>query len=403
MLIVRSCHYFLLKQSDMIECRRAAKEGGIWVLSFEKQFRIDPTHLPAEKNRILRQARDAMQRPIAHITDVTAPLSEGTIHDFYSNGDYWWPDPEKADGLPYIQRDGQTNPDNFIAHRLAMRQMRTDVVSLSIAYALTGDPAYANHGVRILEEFFLDPKTRMNPNLNYAQAIPGICAGRGIGIIDTLHLIEVPFAIERLKRLGGMTERCYAGLKDWFAEYLGWMLTSSNGIQEMNAANNHGVCFFAQAAVFALFTDNQLLVDFCRQHYKKVLLEQMDADGSFPRELARTKPYNYSIFVIDNMVTLCYLLSTPKENLWEYPNQKGADIRKGLDFITPYLIDKSLWPYPKDVMYFEDFPVRSSFLVFAGCVLGREELLELYQRLPYPFTPEEVSRNNAIQEPVFLL
>ena len=282
------------------------------MLSFEKQFRIDPTHLPVEKERILRQAQDAMQRPIAHITDVTAPLSEGTIHDFYSNGDYWWPDPKKTDGLPYIQRDGQTNPDNFVAHRLAMRQMRTDVVSLSIAYALTGDPAYAGHGVRILEEFFLDPKTRMNPNLNYAQAIPGICAGRGIGIIDTLHLIEVPFAIERLKHRGGMTERCYAGLKDWFAEYLGWMLTSSNGIQEMNAANNHGVCFFAQAAVFALFTDNQLLVDFCRQHYKKVLLEQMDADGSFPRELARTKPYNYSIFVIDNMVTLCYLLSTPK-------------------------------------------------------------------------------------------
>lgn len=373
------------------------------MITSKKNYQIDPARLPVERERLLRQAEQAMERPIPHITDTVAPLSEGTIHDFYSNGDYWWPDPTKPDGLPYIQRDGETNPENFIAHRLAMRQMRTDVVSLSIAYSLSGDERYAQHGVKMLREFFLDEQTKMNPHLNYAQALPGICPGRGIGIIDTLHLVEVPYAIERLKSSPAMTQQCYLGLKDWFAKYLGWMLTSVNGMQEMNASNNHGVCFFVQAAAFSLFTDNVLIAGFCREHYKKVLLKQMDSDGSFPRELARTKPYNYSIFVVDNMVTLCQLLSTPEDDLWSYQDENGSCISKGLDFITPYLLDKNSWPFRKDVMYFDDFPARSSFMVFAGCTLGRPELLELYQRLPYPFTPEEVSRNNAIQEPIAML
>ena len=163
------------------------------MIAFEKQYKIAP--IPVERERLIWQAEEALTHAVPHITDATAPLSEGTIHDFYSNGDYWWPDPEKADGLPYIRRDGETNPENFIAHRLAMRQMRTDVVALSIAYELTREERYAEYGVRMLREFFLDEETKMNPNLEYAQAIPGICPGRGIGIIDTLHLVEVPFAI----------------------------------------------------------------------------------------------------------------------------------------------------------------------------------------------------------------
>ena len=379
------------------------KEGGCTVITCRQNYRITPAVVPVEKERLLRQAKEAMERPIPHITDTVAPLSEGTIHDFYSNGDYWWPNPDTLDGLPYVQRDGETNPENFVAHRLAMRQMRTDVVALSIAYALTGEEEYAGFAVRMLHEFFLDRRTCMNPNLEYSQAIPGVCRGRGIGIIDTLHLVEVPYAIERLKDSKAMTEEIYNGLKAWFSDYLDWMLTSENGIQEMNKDNNHGVCFFVQAAAFALFTDSTLVVDFCRKRFKETLLQQMALDGSFPKELARTKPYNYSIFVMDNMVSLCQMLSTCTDDLWNYVDPEGRSISKGLDFLTPYLLEKSKWPFQKDVMYFDDFPARSSFMVFAGCALGRRELLDLYRKLPYPFTPEEVSRNNAIQEPVFML
>lgn len=367
------------------------------MICYEKNYRIAPVLNHPEW--FLKKAEEALTAPIPHITDAAARQSVGTIHDYYFNGDYWWPNPDTADGLPYIRRDGETNPGNFNDHRFLLRRMRTNTVYLTTAYQLTGKEDYAARAVQILKEFFLDEATMMNPHLAYAQAIPGICDGRGIGIIDTLHLADIPFAIEALRSSDAMTDDIYLGLKDWFARYLGWMLTDKNGIAEMTEKNNHSVCYFVQAAVFALFTDNARIADFCRDNYKKYLLPQISSDGSFPLELARTKPYNYSIFVLDNMISLCQLLSTPEDNLWEYTLPDGTGIQKGLDFITPYLLDKSSWPYPKDVMHFDSFPVRASFMVFAGCTLGRKELLDLFEALPMESADEEARRNVAVRVP----
>ena len=281
-----------------------------------------------------------------------------------------------------------------------MRQMRTNVVFLTSAYVLTKEERYAERAVQHLKEFFLDEETYMAPHLSYAQAILGVCQGRGIGIIDTLHLVDVVFAAEKLKASPYMTEEICTGLKRWFARYLGWMLTDANGIQEMNKDNNHGVCFFVQAAAFARFTDNERIVDFCREYYKKGLLKQEADDGSFPRELGRTKPYNYSIFVVDNMVSLCHILSVPEDNLWEYVSPEGKSIVKALDFITPYLLDKESWPYPPDVMHFDAFPARHGFLLLAGCTMGRKELLDLYYSLPKESRDEEARRNIASRQPM---
>lgn len=368
------------------------------MIQYEKKYKIVPEW--SNKEWLMEKAQAAMKAPVLHITDVHNPRSEGGPHDYYSNGDYWWPDPDSPDGLPYIQKDGQTNPGNFNSHRIIMRQMRTNVVFLASAYCLTGKEAYAEKAVLHLKEYFLDEETYMAPHLSYAQAILGICSGRGIGIIDTLHLVDVVFAVEKLKASRSMKTEIYFGLKKWFTKYLGWMLTDSNGIQEMNKDNNHGVCFFVQAAAFALFTDNERIVDFCRDYYKKQLLRQEAEDGSFPRELGRTKPYNYSIFVVDNMVSLCHLLSKPDDNLWEYVSEDGRSIKKALDFITPYILDKDCWPYPPDVMHFDAFPARSGFMLLAGCSLGRKELLELYYRLPEESTDEEARRNIAARQPL---
>jgi hypothetical protein len=367
------------------------------MITYKKHYSIEPPL--CDRDWILKKAKEALFKPIPHITDITAPKSPGTIHDYYSNGDYWWPNPDAFDGLPYIRRDGETNPDNFNGHRFLLRQMRTSVAYLSAAFQLTKDETFAVRAICILKEFFLDNKTHMNPHLAYAQAIPGICDGRGIGIIDTLHLIDVPFAIELLCSSNSMTDAIYHGLKNWFATYLGWMLTSQNGVAEMTEKNNHSVCFFLQAAVFSLFTDNEKIADFCRDNYKHFLLPQMEKDGSFPLELNRTKPYNYSIFVLDNMVSLCYLLSKQGDDLWDYTLPNGAGIKTGLDFLTPYLMDKSLWPYPKDVMHFDAFPARASFMMFAGCTLGREELLQLFKSLPIESEDEEARRNLAVRIP----
>ena len=351
------------------------------------------------KKQILKQADSYISSPIPHITDCQCPRSTGTIHDFYSEGDYWWPNPKTSNGLPFIRKDGQSNPENFSSHRLILRNMRNQVSSLALAYRLTGNETYAAHAVLILQEFFIDNATRMAPNLNYAQAIAGICTGRGIGIIDTIHLADVPFAVEALKQSSWMTDSMYHSLQDWFAEYLGWMLSSRNGIEEMNTVNNHCVCYIMQAAVFALFTDNEQIAQFCRFQYKTRLLAQMDNNGSFPLELARTKPYNYSAFILDNLTSICQLLSTKEDNLWTYETPDHKKYQKALDFLSPYILDKKKWPYPKDVEHFDDFPIRYSFLLFAGYALGRKELIDLYFCLPSAPRDEEALRNLAVRTP----
>src|ERR1051326_343837 len=153
-----------------------------------------------DRERILRAADAALAAKPITITKFRAKLSEGGPNDFYSNGDYWWPNPNTTNGLPYVQRDGQTNPENFVEHRRCVAQVRDAVAALGAAYKLTGEDRYVTKAVELLRVFFLDPKTRMNPSLKYAQAIPGVSSGRGIGIIDTLHLIEVPMAIRAMEK-----------------------------------------------------------------------------------------------------------------------------------------------------------------------------------------------------------
>src|SRR4029078_2452954 len=193
-----------------------------------------------------RRAADQCVRadPIT-VTAFVCPRSAGGPHDFYSEGDYWWPDPKNPDG-PYIQKDGQTNPDNFVAHRHAMVRMSIQVATLTSAYRITGDEKYARHATKHLKAWFVDDATKMNPNLQYAQAIKGVTTGRGIGVIDTVHLIEPARAAPLVQQAGVHTRDDLAALQKWFRDYVEWMTTSKNGTDEMKAKNNHGTCWVLQ-------------------------------------------------------------------------------------------------------------------------------------------------------------
>jgi beta-galactosidase len=357
-----------------------------------------------DRGRILKAAEAALVRPSISITQHRAKLSEGGPNDFYSNGDYWWPDPAKPDGLPYIRRDGQTNPDNFNQHRIAIRDLRDSVAALAAAYRITRDDRHVKKSVDLLRVFFLDPATRMNPHLNYAQAIPGRTPGRGIGIIDTLHLIEIPVAIEAMKESRAFPPETAAGLKLWFGAYLDWMITSKNGREEAAAKNNHAVAYWLQAAVFARFTGDEKRLAECRRQFKEVFIpEQMSADGSFPAELARTKPYAYSIFQLDNMVTLCQVLSTPADDLWAFELPDGRGIRQASAFLFPFLADKSKWPRKPDVQAWEGWPARQPALIFSGLAFGEPSYLDLWRKLPPDPVDPEVQRNIAITQPLLWL
>jgi hypothetical protein len=354
-----------------------------------------------DRGRIFRGADQALEMAPVAITQFPAPLSQGGPHDFYSNGDYWWPDPNKPDGLPYIQRDGRSNPGNFTAHRMALRDMRDAVAALAAAYAIDGQEKYAQKAVTLLRVFFLDESTRMNPNLLYAQAIPGRASGRGIGIIDTLHLAEVAMAIPVIDKSEAMTPQVRSGLTKWFSDYAQWMTTHKYGQDEMNAKNNHSVACMVQLAAFARLTGDAQKLDLCRTRYKEVFVpQQMAADGSFPQELRRTKPYGYSIFQLDNMAILCQLLSTPEDNLWTFALADGRGIRKAVEFLYPYMLDKNKWPHKPDVEHFDAWPVRQPALLFASYALDEPEYLALWKTLDPDPKDLEVQRNMAVTQPL---
>jgi len=360
-----------------------------------------------DHDRILRLANQALQMKPPAITDHVATNSAGGIHDFFSQADYAWPNPTNRTGLPFIGRDGESNPDTFSDHRMAMRNMKDAVAALAAAYVLTGDDQYARKAAEFIKVFFLDKKTRMNPSLPYAQAVLGSSSGNAYGVIDTLHLAELPVAVRFLEKSPAFPPAVDRGLKKWFSDYSAWILTSTNGVKEMNNANNHSIACFVQLASFAKFTGDEKLLDLCRARFKEVLLPgQMTNNGSFPRELARTKPYGYSIFQADNVATLCVLLSTTNEDFWKLHLPDGRTPKNAVDFIYPYLADKNQWladGRPKDVMHWDDWPMRQPCLIFAYAEFGDEKYFELWKKLEADPADLEIRRNVAVTQPLLWL
>jgi hypothetical protein len=360
-------------------------------------FGEDSFDLAAEERpRVLRGASKYLHVPPVTVTAASSPRSTGGKHDYFSEGDYWWPDPKNPDG-PYIQRDGMSDPNNFNDHRLALIRLSLIVPSLAAAYVLTRDRKYADAAARHLRAWFIDEATRMNPNLQYAQAIHGRFTGRGTGIIDTLHLVEVARAAPRLD----LSATDLDGVKQWFAEYLEWMTTHPYGIAERDAKNNHGTCWATQVAAFARLTENATLTEYCRDRFKKALIPNQEApDGSFPLELARTKPYGYSLFNLDAMAILAQTLTTREDNLWTWQLPDGRGMARAVAYMYPYIADKSKWTKPPDVMYFKEWPVRQPSLLFAGLALDKTEYVDLWKRLDADPTVDEVIRNWPVRQPL---
>lgn len=355
--------------------------------------------LAARRDHIRSEAAWAMRQMPVTVTAATCERSAGGKHDFYSEGDYWWPDPKHADS-PYVQRDGQTNPANFVAHRQAMVRFSRVVGALAAAYVADGKKAGLEHAKRHILAWFADSATMMNPHLLYAQAIKGRVTGRGIGIIDTIHLLEVAQALRMMEKAGVIRGRELEAVRRWFREYLQWMTEHPYGKDEMNAKNNHGTCWVMQVAAFASFLKDSTWMNFCERRYKEVLLPgQMAGDGSFPLELRRTKPYGYALFNLDAMTTICQILSVTRPGIWQYKDSAGNSIGKGISFMYPFVQQKNLWPYGKDVMYWEEWPMAHPFLLFAAEAYGKEEYFRLWERLPHGSEVEEVWRNLPVRNP----
>jgi len=352
------------------------------------------------RKQTIEQAERLLSEKPVTVTASSCKRSTGGTHDFYSEGDYWWPDPAKPGG-PYIQKDGQTNPENFSDHRHDMIRLSEITATLTSAWLLTGDRKYSNKALEHLNAWFIDPLTRMNPNMLFAQAIWGRFTGRGIGLIDAYHLVEVAQSAKILIDNNVIPEDQALKIKEWFSSFLNWMMTHQYGIDEMNAKNNHGTCWVVTAASMAVLTGNEDAKQVCIRRFKTILLpSQMADDGSFPQEIKRTKPFGYSLFNIDAMCNAAQLLSTPDDNLFEFKTEKGQTLRKGMEFIYPFIVNKSIWPFNKDIFIWEEWPVRQSSLLFAGLAYQNKQYISTFLSLPANPAHPEVIRNLPVRHPV---
>jgi hypothetical protein len=294
---------------------------------------------------LLSEAKEALKlKPVSVVQKAQAPPS-GDKHDYMSIAPYWWPDSTKPDGLPYIRRDGVVNPDRYLfGDRERIGKMVSAVFTLSLAYGVTLDEQYAAHATEFLRTWFLNADTRMNPNLNYSQAVRGQNEGRGTGIIDGHGLRNVVDAIGLLAGSRSWTAADQDGLKRWFSSYLDWLLNSKNGKEEAAAQNNHGTTYDVQVSAIALFLGkDQLAREIVQAAKAKRIAKQIEPDGAQPLELVRTKSWNYSMLNLEALMQLAWIGDRLGENLWTYCSKDGRCIRKAIDYLLPAALGKGEW------------------------------------------------------------
>jgi hypothetical protein len=352
-----------------------------------------------DRDRILKAAKEYLPLEPETITAFRSTKSPGGPHDFFSQADYFWPNPKHPNG-PYISRDGQSNPENFDDHRKAMIALSIRMPALTAAWLLTKDHRYGKQAGDHLRAWFVTPETRMNPNLEYAQGVHGASTGRSYGIIDTLHLVEVARAASFLGP-EALSPSDMRGVKAWFREYLSWMVNSEKGKRERTALNNHATCWALQASEYArLIGDEEIRHEIHQWFTGDLLPDQLGKDGSFPKELARTKPYSYSIFNFDVMAGLAQSLKGSGQDLTTFSLPDSRGLCKAAEFLYPYLKDKSKWPFRKDVEHFDALPVRSPGLLFAGLACHQKQYIALWKTLNPDPTDKEIIRNYPIRQPL---
>ncbi len=298
-------------------------------------------------------------------------------NDYYSEGPYWWPDPKNPTG-PYIRKDGERNPERFLGNRNALSQMCEAVLSLGIGAFLLGQKACAERAAKVLAVWFVDPKTRMNPNLEFGQAVRGVNDGRGTGIIDTVSLIHAAQGVVLAEQSAGFDKSVAAGVREWYRDYLKWLTTSKKGLDEKKATNNHATWWTAQAAAYALFTSDAANLKMAWQHYRTHLLKQIEPDGSCPREEARTNSLSYSAMNLDGFSVLCKLAERDGLDLWH------SGVEKSFTYLMPYVVRPESWQKQQIGAFNAGGTV---FLGLAGMGLHSQDLLAAHHRLPRADSP----------------
>ncbi len=315
------------------------------------ELRESYTHNKLESNQALKEllsnADDFLNMKPISVMDKSQSPPSGDKHDYISRGPYWWPNPDTENGLPYIRKDGERNPEIYkFTDHANEGKMTNAVYTLSLAYYITKDSKYSNKASRLLRVWFLNDSTKMNPNLNFAQGIPGICTGRGIGIIEMSSIYNIIDAIGILETSNEWSKKDDDQIKVWFEDYLNWLTTSQYGKDESDWRNNHGSWYDVQVTSISLFLGKD---DLAKQIVNRAKIKRIDLqikpDGKQPLELERTKSWGYSVFNLNALFHLAYLGDHVDIHLWNYKSPNGGSIKKALDFILPFALNFDKWKY----------------------------------------------------------
>jgi hypothetical protein len=338
-------------------------------------------------NQLINDANKALLfKPVSVTTKTNLPPS-GDNHDYMSIAPYWWPNPNTPNGIPYIRRDGEINPEvkNF-SDKLVLPGLSRSIYHLALAYYFTGKDEYASHASKLIRVWFLDEKTKMNPNLKYAQSVKGVTDGRAEGIIDTRHFMHIIDAITLIKSSNNWTAADQSSMVKWVSDFSQWMVTSKIGKEEMNAANNHGVWFDAQLLAYAEFLKDTGMVKNIYVRTMNRLDREMDARGSFPLEMGRTTSYHYSVFILNALSNLATRFQHHGLDLWNSKTASGKSLKMAFDFILPYLLDKQAWTGPQinEFRKVEALPILQKANTQYGCSGCTTEMKRLAGST-YPF------------------
>ena len=298
--------------------------------------------------QLIEEAETALNEGTFSVTDKEKLPPSEDKHDYASYSRYWWPNPNQTDGLPYIRRDGETNPNSQslkYSDRQRIGSLSLNTETLGLAYYLTGEDKYAKKAAELLRVWFLDEKTRMNPNVNHAQIRPGHNNGTKSGVLDGRLMIRALEGSLLISGSSALSDTEQKGLKDWAAAYFEWLSTNELALEEAASKNNHGSFYDVQAMYFALYSGNQeAATQIAQKFIQHRLYSQIKPDGSMPEEMARTRPLFYSMFNLHAMFLVAHLAEKVDVDVWK-ADEEDSRLRAGLDYLVPYTDSNKPWPF----------------------------------------------------------
>lgn len=315
-------------------------------LLYVKQHLSDPSYAQAYKALKKQAEYDLVMKPLTVMSKDYIP-SSGSKHDYVSLARYAWPDQTKPNGLPYMMRDGISNPELNKFDRNKLSAMTSAIYRLSLAYYFSGNEKYAKKATELIHIWFLDKTTRMNPNLRYAQHIPGDADGRCYGVIDAYSFVEMLDGVQLLEKSKSFTAKDSKQLKNWFSQFLKWLLTHPQAIEESNQKNNHAIAYDVQVAAYSLYTGNRkVFSDVLAYFPKRRIATQIAPDGSQPHELRRTLAFGYSQYNLHHIIDLMLMVKHQGLDFRKYCISDEHSFFKAMDFLAPYMgKGVKLWPY----------------------------------------------------------